>query len=152
MSGVGHLTSVEKFMAEEGEAVELRRRIGQLERQLQKAKAQESNIIEAVVESLVEHPPKLVAPRAPSAGTGKLEEIAVLHFSDIQLGKVTETYDSAKAEERVMLAVEKAIEIAGVRSCPSAVYELLYKVPGPNLFVGGRAPWGDRSVHGFQVL
>lgn len=124
--------SVEQFLDHDTEVQGLRRRVGQLERQLKKAQAKESSLIDAVVEALIENPPALVAPKPPRirATKGHPEEIAVLHLSDVQLGKVTESYDTAKAEERVMLACSKAIEIAEVRRTAANIEEL-------RLYLGG---------------
>lgn len=113
-----------EFLARDAEVQELRKKVGGLERQLKKARAQESNIIEAVVAALTDSPPRLVAPPVPTFLKKGLHETAILHISDVQLGKVTETYDTAKAEERVLLTCRKAIEVAEIRRSFARIDEI----------------------------
>lgn len=136
MSGKNAKTAaapLEQFLEKDSEVQGMRRRIGQLERQLKQARAKESTLIDAVVETLIENPPTLVAPEMPtvSRASKKLPaETAILHLSDVQLGKVTETYDTAKAEERIMLTCSKAIEIVRMRRATAKVDEI-------HLYLGG---------------
>lgn len=125
-----------QFLDQDEEVQSLRKKVGTLERQLKLARARESSIIDAVVTELSENPPRLIAPPMPKTPRRKLEEIAVLHLSDIQLGKVTETYDTAKAEERVMLACSKAIEVAEVRRSFAKIDEL-------HVYLGGDMVEGE---------
>ena len=130
---------VEDAVEQEDAVGELRKQIGKLERQLHKAKLEQSNLIEAVIEQLSNNPPRLVAPLAPKLGKVAAKEVAVLHLSDIQLGKVTETYDTAKAEERVMLACQKAVLITDIRRKSTSIPEIhVYlggdMIEGENIF------------------
>lgn len=112
---------VEELVEKDETVGELRRQIGRLERKLRKTIDRENSIIEAVVEAVIENPPHLVAPRRPASQKSKREEIAVLHLSDTQIGKITETYDTAKAEERVLEACQKIAQIAETRRKSAAI-------------------------------
>lgn len=59
--------------------------------------------------------PRIEVPVARERPGNGLEEAAILAIGDTQIGKVTATYDIATAEKRVLLAGEKAIEIAAMR-------------------------------------
>jgi hypothetical protein len=122
--------SVEQFLARDAEIFALSKKIGTLERQLRQERAKESKLIDAVVAQLVDEPPRLVAPPRPPVSKKQREEIAVLHISDTQLGKVTETYDTARAAARVQLTVSKAIEIADIRRSSAKIDEI-------HLYLGG---------------
>lgn len=128
--------SLAQFLARDGEIQALTRQVGALERQLMSERAKESKLIEAVVEALIENPPRLVAPPTPKGGRAARHEIAVLHISDTQLGKVTETYDTAKTALRVMQTVQTAIEIADIRRASASIDEI-------HVYLGGDMVEGE---------
>ncbi len=110
---------------------ELKAQVRGLERRLAKTRTSEDAIVEAVLTALAERPPELTPPPMPRhARRGKYEEVAVLHLSDTQLGKVTKTYDSTVCEERVLAAVEKTCYIADLRRSIARIDEL-------HLYLGG---------------
>ena len=90
---------------------ELRRVISDLQGRLRKAQAKTAELVEAAhagardAATVLGNPPKVPRPAAKS-GTGK-PEAAVLHLSDWQLGKVTESYSSEIAAARVDRLAEK---------------------------------------------
>ncbi len=80
---------------------ELRLANEQLRRRLTSQGGQGELILEAVRTAFEDYePPTIPAPKAQSKR--KEREIAVLHLSDTQFGKVTRTYDSEIATERVL--------------------------------------------------
>ena len=111
-----------------------------LRRNLDKLRAGEGMIIEAVKDAWVK-PPNLEYPPMPSAksmGKGS-QEIACLHISDTQIGKRTATYDSDVADRRLQLLARKAIHLTRVRRNGSKIDEIrVYlggdMVEGENIF------------------
>lgn len=83
-------------------------------KQLIKTKTREKLIIDAIKESLTILPTFNV-PKAPKSNSKSYEEIAVLHISDTQIGKVTDTYDAGIAESRLFELVRKVIKITQMR-------------------------------------
>lgn len=114
-------TKIQKLVEHEETVGELRKQIGKLERKLQKTITQENTLIDAVVEAVLSNPPRLHVPKAPRKQKAKHEEVAVLHLSDTQIGKITETYDTAKAEDRIMEACQKLAVIASTRRKAAAI-------------------------------
>lgn len=114
--------------AEISEATELRRVIEQLQQRLRSSEAKTADLIRAVKEgareaqAILGNPPE-VTRSAPDPRVGK-EEVAVLHCSDWQVGKQTESYNSLIAATRVDLLGEKLIEITGIERSAHPVREL----------------------------
>lgn len=106
--------------------VYLRAQVRALERRVRAVMAKEQVIVETVQRLLSEDPPPLVAPKPPKVNRKKMadEEVAILHLSDTQLGKITKSYDTAVCEQRVLLAMEKAIEITNLRRSLARIDEL----------------------------
>lgn len=76
----------------------------------------ESLVMDAVRKALTPVP-ALLLPPAPvrSSKPGRTKEIAVLHISDTQIGKVTASYNSKVAVERLMDLARTVVHIAEVR-------------------------------------
>lgn len=71
-------------------------------------------LLDGIISSIYDAPSGISVP-SPKRSTKKTEEVAVLHLSDIHLGKKTKTYNIAVAEER-MLKLSKAVsEIVACR-------------------------------------
>lgn len=90
-----------------------------LQRQLSAAKAKTSDLVEAIyaaakdAATVVGTPkPVAVPPRRKKKGD---PEVALLHLTDWQLGKETDSYDSDVAVARVRSAVEKTIRLAEIQ-------------------------------------
>jgi hypothetical protein len=81
-------------------------------------------ITEAVAEAYTE-PPDLIIPKVRgSRDRRKNEEIAVLHLSDLHIGKTTSSFDSLIAEQRLLLLAEKVKQISEVRRSSAKIDQL----------------------------
>jgi len=115
---------------------------------------------QAVIDAIHELPLiDLAPPRMPAVGVGKdnAEEIAVLHISDVQYGKVTESYSSDVARERLLQLAAHAMRIIDVRKRAAKITELrLYLggdiIEGQTIFKGQAyridAPVYVQAIHG----
>lgn len=129
----------ERIGADNFETVrELRLQVSSLERRLQKARSKEDIVVDAVEAVLRDKLPVLRAPAKPKRQTTPkdLEEVAVLHLSDHQLGKVTSTFDTTIAEERVMQCVEKTALITRMRRQHARITEI-------HVYLGGDMVEGE---------
>jgi hypothetical protein len=127
--------------AEEREALaqtiaDLRGHIGRLERRNNSLRSNEWVIKEAVTTALEEMPRTFRIPTAAPVRKGKGEEVAILHLSDIQLGKITRTYNSTVADERVQMAMRKTIQITDMRRNNAMIREL-------HVYLGGDMVEGE---------
>jgi len=127
-----------RALEESATVAELRQQVGSLERRIRKLHSKEELILDAVRETLEESPRSISVPPAPrlKRKRGADEEIAILHLSDIQLGKVTKTYDTAVAEERVLAACRKAALIADLRRSMATIDEI-------HVYLGGDMVEGE---------
>ena len=102
----------------------LRKTVKNLKRKVDGLASNDELISEAVKQSY-EEPPDLHVPKIPEKNkSNKKEEIAVLHLCDLHIGKITSTFDSMVAEERLMLLSEKVKNIANVRRTSAKIEEL----------------------------
>lgn len=95
-------------------------------RQLADAKDKKAGLIEAVERAATEAAQGLAfkpIPEPKLIATGK-PEVAVVMLSDVQLGKVTPTYDSATAEKRVEQYADKVIELTRIQRAAHPVREV----------------------------
>lgn len=84
-----------------------------------------SNFIMEAVYHAYQDPPDLQIPKAPKKSKkAKTEEIAALHLSDIHFGKITETYNSGVAEERLAILADKVGKITSVRRNSANINEI----------------------------
>lgn len=60
-------------------------------------------------------------------------EVALLHLTDWQLGKHTESYDSGVCEQRVTTAVEKTMKVAEIQRADHPVRECVVMLGGDML-------------------
>jgi hypothetical protein len=81
-----------------------------LRKRLREQEGGEGLIIRAVEEAY-QDPPDLVIPAPKKHPRRKSEEIALLHVTDWQLGKLTESYSVAVAAGRISKLAEKTILI-----------------------------------------
>lgn len=117
--------------AAEETSAELRAKVRALERRVRGLQTKEATIVEAVRQALTDSPPVLRAPPAPKRQKrGKYEEVAVLHLSDTQMGKITRSYDTQVCEERILKCVEKTAHIADLRRNIARIDEL-------HIYLGG---------------
>jgi len=103
----------------------LQKENGNLRRKLATLRSGEGMIIEAVKDAW-ESPADMEFPKIPyvkNMGRG-LQEIACLHISDTQIGKITATYDTDVADRRLQLLARKAINLTRVRRNGSKIDEI----------------------------
>lgn len=119
---------LDDFLAQEAaeeSSAELRAQVRRLERQVRGLRTKEATIVEAVRQALADAPPSIKVPASPRRSKGgKYEEVAVLHISDTQCGKITRSYDTSVCEARVLECVEKAVYIAELRRSIARVDDL----------------------------
>lgn len=134
---------LDKFLdgAEEREALtqtiaDLRGHIGRLERTNRGLRSNEWTIKEAISEALTALPKAFKVPPVPLVGRKPKEEIAILHLSDIQLGKITMSYNTAVADERVQRAMAKTVQITEMRRNNAVIREL-------HVYLGGDMVEGE---------
>lgn len=129
----------EEWIAEavpEPEAVRaLKKEIADLKSTIKKQETTKSLFKFAISESLVDLP-KIAVPSLARTKKRSRDEIAVLHVSDTQIGKVTTTYNSDIANERLMLLAEKCIDVISIRRSAANINEL-------HLYLGGDIVEGE---------
>jgi hypothetical protein len=118
----------------------LRREVASLTRRLQAASGGEEIILRGVLEAWRE-PPELSVPPTPRPGRKRRTERAVLHVTDTQIGKLTESYSAAIAEERLLQLAQKVAHIANIRRASASIDEILVllggdMIEGENIFPG----------------
>lgn len=102
------------------EVEELKQTIVNLQRQLQRAKSKTTDLVEAVERgakeaALITGTPAPVKRPARKAATARDAECCVVHFSDWQLGKHSESYDTETAIRRVHTVVKKVRRITEIQ-------------------------------------
>ena len=128
---------------------ELRQANEQLRRKLLSQGGQGGLILEAVQQSFEDYePPKIPEPK-PSKKQAETE-IAVLHLSDTQFGKVTRTYDSEIASARVQEFAGRAVKCIERHRAYATVDEVHLYLGGDmiegELIYPGQAHLIDQSV------
>lgn len=84
-----------------------------------------TSILTASVAAALTPPPALTLPPMPvKQGKKPSEEIALLHLSDTQIGKVTRSYNSEVAVERVLAFFRKCIHITNIRREGAVIKEV----------------------------
>lgn len=109
--------NLEEF-EQEDEREQLRRVAENLASQLRKAKSAKEELVSAVYRAaneaaLITESPKVIKPRVDRRRKG--EEVALIHCTDYQLGKKTESYDSDTCIERIDLFMQKVLSITEVQ-------------------------------------
>ncbi len=99
-----------------------------------KRKQLEGHGVEALIRTVVaEHydtPIDLIMPPAPRKMGAGVEEIAIAHLSDTQLGKQTLSYDSVIGAQRCMEFARKVVEITQVRRGGAKIENLRFYLGG----------------------
>ena len=126
---------------EEPDVRRLKEHIRKLEKKLHTYKADQGLIVDAVSEVLGKGLDLEFIP-VPKAGKGKKrEEVMVIHVSDTQVGKVTESYNTTVAADRLMLLAEKAIKAARDRRQSARIDEC-------RVYLGGDLIEGEEIFKG----
>jgi hypothetical protein len=115
----------------------LKDQVRRLSAELSKRESVKELILQGVKEVFEESPLDLkVGKFKEPAGKHGLEETAVLHLSDTQIGKRTQTYNSKIAAERIQLLAEKTAYITNIRRSAAKIDEL-------HLYLGGDMVEGE---------
>lgn len=131
-------TAVDKEEKSESETVKLlRSTVSTLQRKLTKTGVTGNLMVQTIEEIFRERPPEIRLPAMPRKSTRKAREQAVLHVADLHIGKVTSTYNTFVAEERLRLLVEKVISITNTRQNGAACDDL-------RLYLGGDMIEGEQ--------
>lgn len=134
------------FQQNEQKEQNLRNVIARLTRQLEKAKFNKEELVSAVYRAASDAASGLVIPNIPKPKliNKNEEEVAIICFSDLQLSKVTTSYNTDVAEERVKKYAEKIALITSVQRHDHAVkkariYLLGDEIEGEVIF--SHQPW-----------
>lgn len=118
---------------EEARVAELEKTCQRLQRQLASAKAKTDELVEAV-ERAARDAALIVGParpvKAPKADRRKHAHAALLHLTDWQLGKHSESYDTSVCRDRVETAIRKTIRLTEIQRAAYPVDEII-------VFLGG---------------
>ena len=126
------LPSPEEFASPPEDSEEtraLRTENASLRKRLRALRGGEALIVRAVQESYAD-PPDLTVPAPPKQPKRKAEEIALLHVTDWQLGKLTESYSVAVAAKRIAQLAEKTVRITETRRSAASIDEIVVLVGG----------------------
>jgi hypothetical protein len=118
----------------------LRRQIATLEKRIRGLRGGEDIILAAVREAW-EKPPDLIVPPLPRKSRKREQEIALVHLTDTQIGKLTESYSCAVADDRIMRLAQRVKIITDVRRSAAAIDEIVVllggdMVEGENIYPG----------------
>lgn len=102
---------------------DLRATISTLERRLRKAMSGDSALRLALGDLYAGFKHVTVPPKPRARKRKGNEEIAVLHISDTQIGKITVSYDSQVAAERIMRLADKTCRITEIRRNAASIKE-----------------------------
>lgn len=129
------------------------------ERQLARAKERTTGLIEAVQEGAREAALIVGTPtpvKAPPRDRRKGDpEVAVLHFTDWQLGKQSATYDTDVCRERIRRAIAKTVKLARMQRAARRVDEAVVLLGGDlveNVTIFPGQPWEVDSTAFEQVF
>jgi hypothetical protein len=106
-----------------------------LRRDLIKKKSGEKLIVDTIEEQF-KILPDLRIPPLPKPSNKSDEEIAVLHISDTQIGKITDTYCTVVAEERLLKLIKTTIRITQTRRNAAKINEI-------RIYLGGDMVEGE---------
>jgi hypothetical protein len=129
---------------EERKIEDLKKSISRLHKQLDKERDNRIYLAEAVTNAVKDSMADIDIPKikAPTKDTRKKgEEVAVAVLSDWQLGKITKTYNSEIAAERVKLYAEKVVELTNIQRASHPVkkvhvWALGDLIEGTDIFAG----------------
>ncbi|MFG0318400.1 MAG: hypothetical protein ACF8XB_14095 [Planctomycetota bacterium JB042] len=131
-----------KKSEEAPEVRRLRSEIGKLTRQLQEVRSGGAIIVDAVERAIENVPVDLqIGLRPRRSRARKAREIGVAHLSDIQFGKVTESYNSVIASERLDEYVDRSLKVIDMRRSAAAIDEL-------RIYLGGDLVEGESIFPG----
>ena len=109
------------------ENTELRAANARLQRANARLKEKQADLVEAVYTAAKDAAVAVGTPKPvprPGRDRRRSPEVALLHVTDWQLGKHSESYSTAICEERVRLAVQKTIKLAEIQRADHPVREV----------------------------
>ena len=115
----------------------LRQENEKLRNQIKKRDSIEEILVNTISEVYRDSPDLKIPEFSKLPGKGSDVEIAILHYSDAQIGKVTDTYNTRVAEERLMTLIQKTIHITNVRRNSAKIEEI-------HLYLGGDIVEGEQ--------
>lgn len=127
---------------------ELRKALERSQRQLAKAKAKTADLIEAVYRAALDgmllagKPPRIPAPKKDRRRGG---EVALVHLTDLQFGKRTDSYSMKVCEQRVRAFAEKIARITEIQRADHPVVECHVMLGGD--MVEGRGNIFPGQIH-----
>lgn len=122
--------TLEQFAANAEQITYLRQANERLSRQLAEAKVKTNELAEAVYRAASDAATALSVPPIPpihlrgrGSGAASFDETALVVVSDVQLAKITASYDTAMAEQRMQLYAEKVVSLTGIQRSDHPVRE-----------------------------
>ena len=127
------MAELDDFAAEADRVSELEATARRLSAQLRKEKLRTESLVEAVYQAA--HDAALIAPKVkvPKPGKDKRKvrgEVALLHATDWQVGKHSDSYDTDKARARMRTLAEKVATIADIQRAHHPVRECVLMLGG----------------------
>lgn len=119
--------------AETPEVVELRAANQQLQRQLARAKVKTEALVEAVEQAARQAAVTVGRPKASAVKRDRRKrdaEVALVHATDWQCGKRTESYDSDVLAARIRLLADKVVKLADIQRADHPVNECVLMLGG----------------------
>jgi hypothetical protein len=114
----------------------LKDQVRKLSNELSKRQSLAELILQGVQEVFSESPLEIEVNKPAKRPKKGAKETAVLHISDTQIGKRTNTYNSAVASQRLRLLAEKAVHIAEIRRAAATIDEI-------HVYLGGDIVEGE---------
>lgn len=96
----------------------------ELRKKLHRQMSGEKMLTDALEEFLRAQSFEMDLPETPSFQNKGEKEVAVLHISDTQIGKVTSTYDKHVAEQRLINLIQKTVKITNMRRSAATIDEI----------------------------
>ena len=138
---------------DEAQTDELRKALERSQRALAKAKAKTEDLIDAVYRAALDgmllagKPPRIPAPKKDRRRGG---EVALVHLTDLQYGKHTESYSMKVCEQRVKAFAEKIGRITDIQRADHPVTECHVMLGGD--MVEGRGNIFPGQVHEVEAF
>lgn len=123
---MGSRRTIEEFAAQDAQLVELQTTARRLATQLATEKARTGALVDVVYRAAKDAAVAQGRPKIPTVKRDRRTthaEVALVHATDWQVGKVSDTYDLDIAAERMRLLAEKVIAIADIQRSAHPVRE-----------------------------
>lgn len=129
----------EDYSDKQHDIASLQKENAKLRSDINKYRSGEQIIISAI-KDLLRVPADTRYPKAPATSRKKAtEEIAVLHLSDLHVGKITSSFGTAIAAKRMKVLTDKVIHVAETRRQSAKIEEI-------RVYLGGDIVEGDGAI------